>query len=145
MTGRQPLRHETLDAIRSSIDTAPPAPGHIAAGRRSTFTSAITRFTFPGELHPHSRPNNPPPPLSHIHENRLFKPDPLVLAMVLGQGGEEATTPSPIKMLYYTSSTLSPPHLFIGGSTGLRARIYAVLKCRRGGKGLTDFHSLRRC
>ena len=79
-------------------DTAPPASGHLLAGRGSSFTFDRTSFT-PGPAPPTIHP--PPSP---THVNRLSKTDPLVLSMVLRCGCKDAKTPSP-RMLHSTSST----------------------------------------
>ena len=98
MDGRQPLRHEPLCPTRSSTDTAPPVPGHLLEGGGSSFKFERTSFT------PAPQQSTSPPP-SPMDVNRLFKPDPLVLAMAVRCGCEEANTPSPTRMPHPTSST----------------------------------------
>ena len=92
--------HETLDATRLSTDTAPPAPGHLVAGRGSSFNFERTSFT----PNPAPQQSTPPRPAPYMRY-RLSKPDSLVLAMVLRCGCEEAKTPSPTGMLQSTSFT----------------------------------------
>ena len=165
----------TLHACHT--DTAPPASDHLL--RRYTQLGICAARAVLRDEGPASRlkrlaspappaPNNPPAPPSPIHMNRLSKPDPLVLAMGLRCGYEEAKTPSPTRMRHSTSSadeqrylpkttatsdstklllhipghrTLSPPRLFIEDSTRARLRTCATVL----GARTTGSHALPRC